>query len=188
MFLCPCCPGASCRRQPRGAVKRCAAAWPAQGSSTGLPHLVCKVSRHIVRQRGRENIKGFIYWNKPYAFFLCSSYVCPCVLRPKDGTTDLQKVADFNQAYQVKKTMCLSTLCFFCLLRCSETTCPLWCHKRRLIPRQVSLPLEGKLHPLGPPCICPLWNMWKAQQNTITSKELKLSFFFFFCRRPSTES
>lgn len=29
------------------------------------------------------------------------NYVCPCVLRPKDGTTDLQKVADFNQAYQL---------------------------------------------------------------------------------------
>lgn len=34
--------------------------------------------------------------------FLHFSLVCPCVLKPKDGSVELQKVVDFNKAYQVK--------------------------------------------------------------------------------------
>lgn len=33
---------------------------------------------------------------------LCFSLICPCILKPKDGSVELQKVNDFNRAYQVR--------------------------------------------------------------------------------------
>lgn len=41
-----CCSGPSCRRQPRRDVEHCATARPAQWQRSGLPHMVCEVSRH----------------------------------------------------------------------------------------------------------------------------------------------
>lgn len=33
---------------------------------------------------------------------LCFSLACPCILKPKDGSAELQKIKDLNKAYQVR--------------------------------------------------------------------------------------
>lgn len=38
-----------------------------------------------------------------YLAFCFISILCPCVLKPKDGSLEFQKLQDFNKAYQVKK-------------------------------------------------------------------------------------
>lgn len=93
--------GASCHRQSGGAVKHCAAAWSAQWQKSGLSYLVCKVSEFfffggVETEKQKQQIFLWQFW------CLCYSLVCPCILKPKEGSAELQKVNDVSRAYQVK--------------------------------------------------------------------------------------
>lgn len=104
---CGCCvhPGAPCHRQSRRGVTHCTAAGTAQGQLPGLPYLACKVSKVMCLMTCSTNCLT----KRTAQVFICLFFrslfvriLCPCIIKPTDGSSELRKVNDFNRGYQVQ--------------------------------------------------------------------------------------